>query len=185
MPDAQLKDAEHRMTGAIEALQHELGTVRTGRASGGLVENIKVDYYGTPTPMNQLANISVPDARLIVIQPYDRTVIATVEKAILKSDIGLTPNNDGTVIRLQIPPLTEERRKELAKHVRARVEDARVAVRNVRRDVHDQIRKMEHDHEISQDDLHRAENELQKITDDHIQLVDQVGEEKEQELLTV
>lgn len=185
MPDAELKDAEHRMLGAIEALEHELGTVRTGRASGGLVENIKVDYYGTPTPMNQLANISVPDARLIVIQPYDRTVIGTVEKAILKSDVGLTPNNDGTVIRLQIPPLTEERRKELAKHVRARVEDARVAVRNVRRDVHDQIRKLEHDHEISQDDLHRAETDLQKVTDEHIKLIDQVGEEKEQELLTV
>lgn len=185
MPDAQLKDAEHRMAGAIEALEHELATVRTGRASGGLVENIKVDYYGTPTPMNQLANISVPDARLIVIQPYDRTVIGAVEKAILKSDLGLTPNNDGTVIRLQIPPLTEERRKELAKHVRARVEDARVAVRNVRRDVHDQIRKLEHDHEISQDDLHRAENELQKVTDEHIKLIDQVGADKEQELLTV
>jgi ribosome recycling factor len=185
MPDAQLKDAEHRMAGAIEALEHELATVRTGRASGGLVENVKVDYYGTPTPMNQLANISVPDARLIVIQPYDKTAIGAVEKAILKSDLGLTPNNDGTVIRLQIPPLTEERRKELAKHVRARVEEARVAVRNVRRDVHDQIRKLEHDHEISQDDLHRAENELQKVTDEHIKLIDQVGEEKEQELLTV
>lgn len=185
MPDAQLKDAEHRMAGAIEALEHELATVRTGRASGGLVENIKVDYYGTSTPMNQIANISVPDARLIVIQPYDRTVIGAVEKAILKSDLGLTPNNDGTVIRLQIPPLTEERRKELAKHVRARVEDARVAVRNVRRDVHDQIRKLEHDHEISQDDLHRAENELQKVTDEHIKLIDQVGADKEQELLTV
>jgi len=185
MPDAQLKDAEHRMAGAIEALEHELATVRTGRASGGLVENIKVDYYGTSTLMNQIANISVPDARLIVIQPYDRTVIGAVEKAILKSDLGLTPNNDGTVIRLQIPPLTEERRKELAKHVRARVEDARVAVRNVRRDVHDQIRKLEHDHEISQDDLHRAENELQKVTDEHIKLIDQVGADKEQELLTV
>jgi ribosome recycling factor len=185
MPDAQLKDAEHRMAGAIEALEHELATVRTGRASGGLVENVKVDYYGTPTPMNQLANISVPDARLIVIQPYDKTAIGAVEKAILKSDLGLTPNNDGTVIRLQIPPLTEERRKELAKHVRARVEEARVAVRNVRRDVHDQIRKLEHDHEISQDDLHRDENELQKVTDEHIKLIDQVGEEKEQELLTV
>ena len=185
MPDAQLKDAEHRMAGAVEALEHELATVRSGRASGGLVENIKVDYYGTPTPMNQLANISVPDARLIVIQPYDPSVIGTVEKAILKSDIGLTPSNDGAVIRLSIPPLTEERRKELAKHVRARVEDARVAVRNVRRDIHDQIRKMEHDSEISQDDLHRAENDLQKVTDEHIKLIDRVGEEKEQELLTV
>lgn len=185
MPDEQLKDAEHRMMKAIEALEHELATVRTGRASGGLVEHIKVDYYGTPTPLNQLANIAVPDARLIVIQPYDRGSIGSIEKAILKSDLGLTPSNDGTVVRLSIPPLTEERRKELAKHVRARVEDARVAVRNVRRDVHDTLRKMEHDSEISQDDLHRAENDLQKVTDEHIKLIDQVGEDKEQELLTV
>lgn len=185
MAEKQLKDAEHRMAGAIEALEHELATIRTGRASGGLVEGLKVDYYGTPTPLNQLANISVPDARLIVIQPYDRGAMGSVEKAILKSDLGLTPSNDGTVIRLAIPPLTEERRKELAKHVRARVEDARVAVRNVRRDVHDHLRKMEHDSEISQDELHRAENELQKVTDEHIKLIDQVGEEKEQELLTV
>lgn len=185
MPDKELKDAEHRMEKAVEALEHELATVRTGRASGGLVENIKVDYYGTPTPMNQVANISVPDARLIVIQPYDRGSIGAIEKALLKSDLGLTPSNDGTVIRLTLPPLTEERRKELAKHVRARVEDARVAVRNVRRDVHDTLRKMEHDSELSQDDLHRAENELQKITDEHIKLIDKVGEDKEQELLTV
>ena len=185
MPDKELKDAEHRMEKAVEALEHELATVRTGRASGGLVENIKVDYYGTPTPMNQVANISVPDARLIVIQPYDRGSIGAIEKALLKSDLGLTPSNDGTVIRLTLPPLTEELRKELAKHVRARVEDARVAVRNVRRDVHDTLRKMEHDSELSQDDLHRAENELQKITDEHIKLIDKVGEDKEQELLTV
>jgi ribosome recycling factor len=183
--EAQIQDAKHRMEKAIESLEHELATVRTGRASGGLVEGIKVDYYGTPTPLNQLAGITVPDARLIVIQPYDRGSLSAVEKAILKSDLGLTPSNDGAVIRLNIPPLTEERRKELAKHVRARVEEARVAVRNVRRDVHDHLRKMQHDSEISQDELHRAETELQKVTDEHVKLIDGVGEEKEQELLTV
>jgi len=185
MPDQKLKDAEGRMFKAIEALEHDLSTIRTGRASGGLVENLKVDYYDTPTPLNQLAGISVPDARLIVIQPYDRSSIETIEKSILKSDIGLTPSNDGAVIRLTIPPLTDERRQELAKQVRKRVEEARVAVRNVRRDIHDQLRKMEHDSEISQDELHRAETDLQKVTDEQIKLVDEVGQTKEQELLNV
>jgi ribosome recycling factor len=185
MPDRQLKDAEARMFKAIEALEHDLATVRTGRASGGLVENLKVDYYGTPTPLNQLAGISVPDARLIVIQPYDRSSLETIEKAILKSDIGLTPSNDGTVVRLTIPPLTDERRQDLAKQVRKRVEEGRVEVRNIRRDIHDRLRKMEHDSEISQDELHRAENDLQKVTDEQIKLVDEVGQGKEQELLNV
>lgn len=173
------------MQKAVEALRHELATVRTGRASVGLVEHLRVDYYGTPTPLNQLATISVPDARLIVIQPYDRGGLGAIEKAILKSDLGLTPSNDGAVIRLSIPPLTEERRRDLVKHVRKRVEEARVAIRNIRRDVHDQMRKLEHEHEISQDELHRSENELQKLTDEKIKEVDRVGEEKEQELLSV
>ena len=185
MPDQQLKDAEGRMFQAIEALEHDLATIRTGRASGGLVENIKIDYYDAPTPLNQLAGISVPDARLIVIQPYDRSSIEMIEKSILKSDIGLTPSNDGTVIRLTIPPLTDERRQDLAKQVRKRVEEARVEVRNIRRDVHDHLRKMEHDSEISQDELHRAETDLQTVTDDQINLVDQTGQAKEQELLNV
>lgn len=170
---------------AIEALEHDLATVRTGRASTGLVENLKVDYYDTPTPLNQLASISVPDARFIVIQPYDRSSIETIEKAILKSDIGLTPSNDGTVVRLSIPPLTDDRRQDLAKQVRKRVEEARVEVRNIRRDVHDHLRKMEHDSEISQDELHRAENDLQKVTDEQIKLADEVGHAKEEELLNV
>ena len=185
MPDKQLKDAEGRMFKAIEALEHDLSAIRTGRASSGLVENIKIDYYDTPTPLNQLAGISVPDARLIVIQPYDRSSLETIEKSILKSDIGLTPSNDGTVIRLTIPPLTDERRQELAKQVRKRVEEGRVEVRNIRRDIHDRLRKMEHDSEISQDELHRAENDLQKVTDEQITLLDEVGSTKEQELLTV
>jgi ribosome recycling factor len=185
MVQEQLQDAKTRMHKAIESLQQELGSVRTGRASSGLVEHIRVDYYGTPTPLNQLATISTPDARLIVIQPYDRGAMGSVEKAILKSDLGLTPTNDGTVIRLSIPPLTEDRRRDLAKHVRKRVEEARVAVRNVRRDIHDHMRKLEHNHTISQDDLHRSETELQKLTDEQIKEIDKVGETKEQDLLAI
>jgi ribosome recycling factor len=185
MVQEQMSDAKTRMHKAVEALQHELLTVRTGRASPGLVEQLKVEYYGTPTPLLQLATISAPDAKLIVISPYDKSAIGAIEKAIQKSDLGLQPSNDGAVIRLNIPPLTEERRKELAKHVRKRVEEARVAVRNVRRDIHEHIRKLEHDHTISQDELHRSETELQKLTDDQIAQVDSLGTEKEQEILTV
>ena len=185
MVQEQLQDARTRMEKAVDSLRHELGTVRTGRASPGLVEHLRVDYYGSPTPLNQLAIVSTPDARLIVIQPYDRGAMGAIEKSILKSDLGLTPANDGTVIRLSIPPLTEDRRRELAKHVRKRVEEARVAVRNVRRDCHDHIRKLEHDHMISQDDLHRSETELQKLTDDQVKEIDKVGEAKEQDLLAI
>jgi len=149
------------------------------------VEHLKVDYYGTPTPLNQLATITTPEARLIVIQPWDRGSLGAVEKAILKSDLGLNPASDGTVIRLAIPQLTEERRRDIAKQVRKRTEDARIAVRNVRRDCHDHIRRLEHDHQISKDDLHRAENELQKLTDDHIKEIDKIGHEKEEEVLAV
>ena len=185
MVQEQIDEARTRMSKAVESLRHELGSVRTGRASAGLVEHLRVDYYGAPTPLNQLATISTPDARLIVIQPYDRGAMGAIEKSILKSDLGLTPSNDGTVIRLSIPPLTDERRRELAKHVRKRVEEARVAVRNVRRDCHDQIRKLEHDHTISQDDLHRSETDLQKLTDEQVKEIDKVGEVKEQELLAI
>jgi ribosome recycling factor len=185
MVQEQIQDAKTRMHKAVDSLRQELNSIRTGRASPGLVEHLRVDYYGTPTPMNQLATISTPDARLIVIQPYDRGSMGAIEKSIQRSDLGLTPTNDGTVIRLAIPPLTEDRRKELAKHVRKRVEDARVAVRNVRRDCHDHIRKLEHDHTISQDDLHRSETELQRVTDEQIKEVDKVGEAKEQDLLAI
>jgi ribosome recycling factor len=185
MIDDALLDATERMEKATEALQRDLATIRTGRASPALVEHLMVDYYGTPTPLNQLATISTPEARLIVIQPWDRGSIGAVEKAILKSDIGLNPNNDGTVIRLAIPQLTEERRRDIAKQVRKRVEEARIAVRNIRRDCHDQIRRLEHDHEISQDELHRAETDLQKLTDDQIKEIDKVGQEKEEEVLAV
>jgi ribosome recycling factor len=185
MVQEQIQDAKTRMHKAIESLKNELGSVRSGRASPGLVEHLRVDSYGTVMPLNQLATISTPDARLILIQPYDRGNMGSIEKAIQKSDLGLTPSNDGTVIRLSIPPLTEDRRRELAKHVRKRVEEARVAVRNVRRDIHDHMRKLEHDHTISQDDLHRSETELQKLTDEQVKEIDKVGEAKEQELLTV
>ena len=185
MVQEQMQDARTRMHKAVEALQHELATVRTGRASTGLVDHLKVDYYGTPTPLQQLATISTPDPKLIVISPYDRGALSAIEKAIQKSDLGLQPSNDGALVRLAIPPLTEERRKELAKHVRKRAEEARVAVRNVRRDIHEHIRKLEHDHSISQDDLHRSETELQKLTDDQIAQIDDISSEKEQEVLTV
>jgi ribosome recycling factor len=185
MVQEQLSDAKDRMHKALEALIHELSSVRSGRASPGLVENLRVDYYGTPTPLVQLATITTPDPRLIVIQPFDRGSLGAVEKAILKSDLGLTPSNDGTVVRLSIPPLTEDRRRDLVKHIKKRVEEARVAVRNIRRDIHEHLRKLEHDHQLSQDDLHRAETELQKVTDEQIKEIDQVGNDKEQELLTV
>ncbi|HEU4758444.1 MAG TPA: ribosome recycling factor [Dehalococcoidia bacterium] len=185
MVQETLDDAKDRMLKAIDSLRRELATVRTGRASPGLVDHLKVDYYGTTTPLHQLATITTPDARLIVIQPWDRGALGAVEKAILKSDLGLNPASDGTVIRLAIPVLTEDRRRELAKHVRHRVEEGRVAVRNVRRDAHEHLRKLEHDHQISQDDLHRAEAELQKLTDDQIKDVDKIGEEKEAELLSL
>jgi ribosome recycling factor len=183
MVQEQISDAKTRMHKAVEALKAELATVRSGRASPGLVEHLRVEYYGTPTPLNQLATISAPDARLIVITPYDRGGLGAIEKAILKSDLGLTPSNDGTVVRLSIPALTDDRRKELARHVGKRVEEARVAVRNVRRDIHDHMRKLEKEHTISQDELHRSETDLQKLTDEQIKEVDRIGHEKEQELL--
>jgi ribosome recycling factor len=185
MIDDALLDADDRMQKAEDALRRDLSTVRTGRANPALVEHLQVDYYGTPTPLNQLATISTPDARLIVIQPWDRGSIGAVEKAILKSDIGLNPASDGTVIRLAFPQLTEERRRDIAKQVRKRVEEARIAVRNIRRDCHDHVRRLEHDHEISQDDLHRAETDLQKLTDDHVRNIDKIGHEKEEEVLAV
>lgn len=183
--DEHLKDAEHRMHGAHDALQRELDSVRTGRARPGLVEHIVVEYYGTETPLNQLATVSVPEARVLAIQPWDKSAITAVERAILKSDIGITPNNDGSVIRLTLPILTEDRRKDLARSVRKRVEDARVAVRNVRRDVQDKIRTREKNKGLSQDDSRRLQDQLQKITDANIAQIDKTGEAKEAELLEV
>jgi ribosome recycling factor len=185
MIDDTLRDAEHRMQSAVGALDRDLDTVRTGRARPGLVEGLKVEYYGTPTPLNQLATINAPEPRLITIQPWDKTQLGTIEKAIQKSDLGLTPTNDGKVIRLVIPQLNEDRRKELVKVVHKKVEDARVAVRNVRRDSLDHLRKLQHDKTISDDDERRAQERLQKVTDKYVAEVDRHGHTKEQELLEV
>jgi ribosome recycling factor len=185
MIDDVLADAKDRMGKAVEALRKELATIRTGRAHPGLVEHLRVDYYGAPTPLNQLATINVPEPRLLVIQPWDRQSLGAIEKAILKSDLGLNPNNDGNVIRLAIPQLTEERRKELVKVVHKKVEEGRVAVRNVRRDRHDELRRLQKEKEISEDAQYLAQDELQKLTDGFIQEIERVGEEKEAELLAV
>jgi ribosome recycling factor len=185
MIDDVLADAKDRMGKAVEALRKELATIRTGRAHPGLIEHLRVDYYGAPTPLNQLATINVPEPRLLTIQPWDQQSLGAIEKAILKSDLGLNPMNDGNTIRLAIPQLTEERRKELAKVVRKKVEEGRVAVRNVRRDRHDELRRLQREKEISEDAQYLAQEELQKLTDGFIQEVERVGEEKEADLLAV
>ena len=180
---AVLKDAETRMQGAVEALAREFAGVRTGRASTALLEGIRVDYYNTPTPVTQVASLSVPDPRTILVQPWDASVLPKIEKAIQKSDLGVTPTNDGKVIRLAIPPLNEERRKQLAKSVGKVAEDGRVAVRNIRREVKDKLRALAKDKKISEDDEKRSEAELQKLTDRFIQRVDELLKKKEQEIL--
>lgn len=185
MIEETLRDGEHRMQSAVTALDRDLDTVRTGRARPALVETLKVEYYGTPTPLNQMAAINAPEPRLITIQPWDKTQLGTIEKAIQKSDLGLTPTNDGNIIRLAIPALTEDRRKELVKVVHKKVEEARVAVRNVRRDSLDHLRKLQHDKQISDDDERRAQERLQKLTDKYVAEVDKHGHAKEQELLEV
>jgi ribosome recycling factor len=180
-----LADADHRMARAVDAMERDFQGVRTGRASTSLVERITVDYYGTQTPLNQLAGISVPEPHQIVIQPWDRAVLGAIEKAITKSDIGITPNVDGTVVRLNIPPLTEERRKELVKVVHKRMEEARVEIRNIRRDAADHLKKEEREGTVGADESHRQLDTLQKTTDRHIAEVDRRGEAKEQEVLEV
>lgn len=180
-----LKDAEERMQKTVEALQTDLRAIRTGRASPALVERVLVDYYGMPTPLVQLAGATVPEPRLLVIRPWDRSTIGAIEKALLKSDLGLTPTNDGQVIRLVIPQLTEERRRDLMKLVNKRVEEARVAVRNIRRDANDMLRDLEKEKLISEDELHQGRDEAQKLTDDFIKKVDEVGKAKEAEIMEV
>lgn len=178
-------DVEHRMKGAIEALQRELQTIRTGRANPALIERLQVDYYGNPTPLQNMAAIHATDARTLTIQPWDRKVLADIEKAILKSDLGLMPTNDGQVIRITIPPLTEDRRKELVKVVHKKVDEAKVAVRNCRRDGHDHLREQEKKKEISADELKRGTDRLQKLTDKYTADLEKVGQAKEQEILSV
>ena len=184
-PNDHLKDAEHRMTGAHEALRRELNSMRTGRASTELVEHILVEYYGTETPLNQIASVTIAETRVLAIQPWDKNAVVAVEKAIQTSDLGIMPSNDGSTIRLTLPILTEERRKELVRSMRKRVEDARVAVRNVRRDVQDKIRAQEKTKDISQDETHRYLDQLQKTTDASVAAIDKTGEAKEAELLEV
>mgnify|MGYP006300742289 CR=1 FL=1 len=180
-----LNDGKKRMEGAVANLEKEFGKLRTGRASTGLVEGLHVDYYGTPTPLNQLASISVPDSRTITIQPWDKGAFGDVEKAIQKSDLGLNPVNDGKIIRISIPPLTEERRKELVKVAKKYTEDAKVAIRNVRRDLNDQLKKMEKDKDIAEDEMHRGMDEVQKLTDDFVKQSDDAFEAKEKEVLEI
>ena len=180
-----LNAADAKMGRAVDAMERDFGAIRTGRASTALVERIPVDYYGTQTPLNQLAGISVPEAHQIVIQPWDRGVLGAIEKAILKSDIGLTPNVDGTVVRLSIPPLTEERRKDLVRAVHKRMEEARVEVRNLRREGTDALRKGERDGDVGADEAHRLLDTLQKTTDRHIAEIDRLGAAKEREVLEV
>ncbi|BAJ62385.1 ribosome recycling factor [Anaerolinea thermophila UNI-1] len=180
-----LKEAETRMKGAIQALEENLAGIRTGRASPALVERLQVEYYGVPTPLMQLASISAPEPRVLMIRPFDTSSLRLIEKAIMASDLGLTPNNDGKVIRLNIPPLTEERRRELVKVVHARLEESRIAVRNVRRDMVKDLRDFEKEKLISEDDLKKGEEELQKLTDRYIQEIDAIGQKKEKEIMEV
>ncbi|MCH7745735.1 MAG: ribosome recycling factor [Chloroflexi bacterium] len=180
-----LSDTDSRMQKSTEALKRDLNTIRTGRASPSLVENLIVDYYGVPTPLNQLASVSVPEARVLMIQPWDKQALKDVEKSILKSDLGLTPNNDGNAVRINIPLLTEERRRDLVKMVRRKVEEAHVAVRNVRRDSLERFREMEKAKDVSQDEGKRAQDQLQKLTDAYISQTDTQRQEKESEVLEV
>jgi len=177
--------AEAKMKASVDVLRKELASIRTGRASPGLVENLHVEYYGTETPLRQLANISAPETRSIVIQPYDRGAMGSIEKAILKSDLGLTPNNDGQNIRLTIPTLTEERRKDLVKMVRRQLEEGRIAVRNVRRDANEHLKAMEKEKTLSADDDKRAQERLQKLTDTYVKQIDDIGHAKEAEVMEV
>lgn len=184
MQEALVKDIETRMTAAIDTLGREFASVRTGRASTGLLETVRVDYYGTPTPVPQMASVSVPDARTLVIQPWEQAQLKAVEKAIMASDLGLTPVNDGKVIRLTMPTPTEERRKQLAKTVHKLAEDTRVAIRNVRREANDKLKTMAKDKKVSEDDERRGHDQIQKMTDRFIARVDELLKKKEQEILS-
>lgn len=178
-------DAETKMKKSLKSLGEEFNTIRTGRASTALFDKISVDYYGSKTPLSQVANVSVPEARLIVIQPWDKNVIGDIEKAILASDLSLTPSNDGKVIRINIPPLNETRRKELAKQAKTIAESCRVAVRNIRRDVNDHLKKAQKDGDFTEDEIKKALDEIQKLTDHYVKEIDKVAAEKEKEILEI
>ena len=180
-----LADAEERMMGAVQSLEEDLAAIRTGRASPALVEKLSIEYYGAPTPLIQLASISVPEPRSLLIRPFDASSLKNIERAIMASDLGITPNNDGRNIRLNLPMLTQERRQELVRLVKNRVEEGRVAVRNVRRDVIRDLREFEQEKLISENELGRGEDDVQKLTDKYVEEIDQVGKRKEEELLEV
>lgn len=183
--DSLQLDAEDRMEKALAALDRDFGKLRTGRATTALVEDIRVDYYGTPTPIQQLASVAVPDSRTVTIQPWDRNAFSLVEKAILKSDLGLTPMNDGKLIRISIPPLTEDRRKELTKVARKYTEDAKVALRNIRRDANDSLKKLEKDKVLSEDELKKSMDDIQKLTDAYVAKADAKAAAKEKEIMEI
>ena len=183
MIESMYQETREGMQKSIDALENDLKKIRTGRASLSILDDIRVDYYGTLTPLNQMASLSTPEGRLIMIQPWDVSVIKDVEKAILKSDLGLTPSNDGKVIRISIPPLTEERRKQLVKVIYKKSEEHKISIRNVRRDTNDLLKSLKKDGEISEDDAFKAQDQVQKITDEHIKLIDDVCKNKEKEIL--
>jgi len=183
MIDDIYQETRESMGKTVEALKRELQRIRTGRASLSVLDGIKVDYYGTPTPLNQMATLAVPESRQITIQPWDASVIKDIEKAILKSDLGLTPSNDGKILRISIPPLTEERRKELVKVIHKICEDHKVTVRNIRRDSNELLKSLKKDGDISEDEAFRSQDQVQKITDEHIKRIDECYSEKEKEIL--
>lgn len=185
MPKELIKNGEERMKKTLDALRREFVSLRAGRANPALLEKVTVDYYGAVTPINQLATITAPEPRLLVIQPFDKSVIGEMEKAIQKSDLGLTPTNDGSVIRIAIPPLTEERRKELVKVVKKYAEEAKVAVRNIRRDLNDELKKMQKEGDLTEDELRRHTDEVQKLTDKYIDEIETITENKEKEIMEV
>jgi ribosome recycling factor len=185
MPKQVITTTKDRMTKAIQSYGRVLASIRAGRASASLLDRITFDYYGAPTPVNQMAGITTPEARLLVIQPYDKSILGDIEKAILKSDLGLNPSNDGMVIRLAIPQLTEERRKELVKLVRKESEEAKVAIRNIRRDANDDLKKLEKNSVITEDSHRGYSDDIQKLTDENISKVDQITKDKEREILEV
>lgn len=185
MPKQVIDNSKTKMEKAISAYTRELASIRAGRANASLLDRISVEYYGAPTPINQVAGISVPEARLLVIQPYDKTILGDIEKAILKSDLGLNPSNDGSIIRIAIPALTEERRKDLVKMVRKEAEEAKIAIRNIRRDGNDDLKKLEKNGEMTEDDLRGYSDDIQKITDNHINKIEDITKDKEKEILEV
>jgi ribosome recycling factor len=185
MPEKVIAGTKEKMTKAIQAYTRELASIRAGRASASLLDRITVDYYGAPTPVNQVAGISTPEARLLVIQPYDKTILGDIERAILKSDLGFNPSNDGSIIRISIPQLTEERRKELVKVIKKESEEAKIGIRNIRRDANDDFKKLEKNGEITEDAHHGYSDQIQKLTDEYINKIDQITKDKEKEILEV